>query len=94
MKQLYECHDLGELVEYIGNKDHMDRKNGLVWLTQPVLIQSFKDEFGVRENKNWDTPVLTGQILMKGEESEQLEHEEHKSYRAGVGKAGIFIKME
>ena len=51
-----------------------------------MLIQSFKDEFGVRKNKNWDTPVLTGQILIKGEESELLEHGEHKSYRTGVGK--------
>ena len=50
------------------------------------MIQSFKDEFGVCKNKNWDTPALTGQILMKGEENELLEHEEHKSYRAGVGK--------
>ena len=47
MKQLFECNNSGELVEYIGNKVHMDRKNGLVHLTQPVLIQSFKDEFGV-----------------------------------------------
>ena len=30
MKQLFECDDSCELVEYIGNKVHMDRKNGLV----------------------------------------------------------------
>ena len=30
MKQLFECDDSGELVEYIRNKVHMDRKNGLV----------------------------------------------------------------
>ena len=46
MKQLFECDDSGELVEYIGNKVQMDQNKGLVQLTQPVLIQSFKDEFG------------------------------------------------
>ena len=81
MKQLFKCNDSRELVEYIENKVQLDQTKGLVQLTQPVLIQSFQDEFGAHDDRNWETPTLTGQILVKGEENEQLSLNDHKNTR-------------
>ena len=78
MKQLFECDDSGELIEYIGNKVQLDREKGLVCLTQPVLIQSFQDECGAQNDRNWETPALTGQILMREDDSGQLSLDDHK----------------
>ena len=39
----FDCDEIGKLTEYIGCK--IDRGNGWMKLTQPVLLQSFEDEF-------------------------------------------------
>ena len=40
-----ECDDTGEIQEYVGCKVQFDDVNCTIKLTQPVLIQSFNDEF-------------------------------------------------
>jgi hypothetical protein len=40
-------------------------------LTQPVLLQSFADEFGVKVSGE-NLPAKPGQILSKGEEKDVL----------------------
>jgi hypothetical protein len=45
-----KCDDTGTIKEYIGNK--IDRKDEEIKMTQPVLLQSFTDEFDlVRDHK-------------------------------------------
>ena len=58
----------------------------MVQLTQPVLIQSFQDKFGTKDDQDWETPTLTEQILIKGEEHELLSLDGHKKYKEGVRK--------
>jgi hypothetical protein len=43
MKSRFECDDLGELNKYVGCK--IDSDEDYVKFTQPVLIQSYEDEF-------------------------------------------------
>jgi hypothetical protein len=45
---LSDCDDVGPMVEYIGNKIEFGKNK--IKLTQPVLLQSFVDEFGVNKN--------------------------------------------
>ena len=40
----FDCGEIGELTEYVGCKVDYDKEKGTVHLTQPVLLQSFKDE--------------------------------------------------
>ncbi len=43
--------DVGELKEYVGCKFDYGQANGTMKLTQPVMIQSFKDKFDLPEGK-------------------------------------------
>ena len=52
-------------------------------LTQPVLIQSFEDEFKLPE-KDYKTPAPKGQVLMPTEVT--VDETTHRDYRKGVGK--------
>ena len=65
LKQLFECNDSVELMEYIGTKVEVDRVMSCIRLTQPVMIQSFCDEIVVSMVKKWSIPALTEQILTK-----------------------------
>jgi len=55
-------------------------------ITQPVLIQSFVDEFDMDSNIKPSTPAEPGQILVKCEEKHELGTKQKKIYRSGVGK--------
>jgi hypothetical protein len=54
MKSRFECDDLGELNEYVGCK--IDRDEYSVKLTQPILIQSYEDEFELNKKRQVFTP--------------------------------------
>ena len=44
-----DCNDIGEMKEYIGNKNNIDQHNKTLKITQPVLVQSLNDEFNFAE---------------------------------------------
>jgi hypothetical protein len=50
MKSRFECDDLGELNEYVGCK--IDRDEDYIKFTQPVLIQSYEDEFELNKTQH------------------------------------------
>ena len=54
-------------------------------LTQPVLIQSFEDEFDL-PSENYKTPAGPGTTLVPGDEDVCLNTDAHYIYRKGVGK--------
>jgi len=84
IKKHFECDDLGELTEYVGNKIERDKDS--IKLTQPVLLQSLIDEFILPEGKAPKTPAAPGSILPATEEGEEVPPEEQFMYRSGVGK--------
>ena len=77
----FQCDDLGELNEYIGVK--VNRNSQCMILTQPVLLQSFTDEFDV-PGAAQDTPAVPGSVLTPSDA--KLDPASQKRYRSGVGK--------
>jgi len=44
-KQRFDCVDIGALIEYVGCK--IERTSKGLKITQPVILQSFEDEFKI-----------------------------------------------
>jgi hypothetical protein len=55
-------------------------------LTQPVLLQSFVDEFGVATDETCCSPAKQGSVQTKGDGKKALDQEEQTKYQSGVGK--------
>eukprot|EP00957_Ditylum_brightwellii_P211342 15366072-Ditylum_brightwellii.AAC.2 len=75
-KSLLEYKYFGNMVEYVGCKMEHIRNEGYTKLIQPVLLQSFEDEFNLKDGGHTPrTPSETGQVLSKGElEVSNKEH--------------------
>ena len=60
-----DCNDMGAMVEYIGTKKDTDYKKCKLKITQPVLVQSLRDEFDFK-NPNYcpETPAPADMHLM------------------------------
>uniref|UniRef100_A0A7S2KWV0 Integrase catalytic domain-containing protein n=1 Tax=Leptocylindrus danicus TaxID=163516 RepID=A0A7S2KWV0_9STRA len=87
MKAIFDCKDLGEMKEYIGCKVDRNDEKCSIKVTQPVLMQSFQDEFDVKEgNEALYTPAPPGEVLPKCMDDEAVSPEEQTRYRSGVGK--------
>ena len=69
----FECSDEGELNEYVGCKIIKNTSEKWLKFTQPVLTQSFKDEFDTTELNDYATPMEAGKFLTKAEPRENLE---------------------
>jgi Reverse transcriptase (RNA-dependent DNA polymerase) len=78
----FDCDDTGEMKEYIGNR--VDRKNGSIKLTQPVLLQSLVDEFKFERYLKVKNPAVPGTVLQPTEN--KLSPEDLFTYRSGTGK--------
>ena len=85
MKTQFECEELGELNEYVGTKIDHDKADRSMKLTQPVLLQSFEDEFDMPKEK-WSMPAAPNSVLVDVPAQEVLPPVEHKEYRKMVGK--------
>jgi hypothetical protein len=86
MMKLFDCDDVGELKEYVGCKVDYDRDRGTMRLTQPVMIQSFVDEFELPSGVTHNTPAIPGTVLAAGEVEDQINAKQQSVYRSGVGK--------
>ena len=85
MMKLFDCDDIGELKEYVGCKVEHDRDKKTMRLTQPVMIQSFQDEFGITtDGMRPRTPGAPGTVLQAGDDRNNLSPAEQKKYRSGV----------
>ena len=71
--------------EYVGCKIDKDKNSREIKITQPALLQSYKDEYNI-ENKKTSNPVEVGTVLVKNEEGNKVNAKEHTYYRSGVGK--------
>ena len=84
---LIDCDDIGPLMDYIGYKIEFNCDEHWVRLTQPVLLQSFKDEFTFSEpNRYPKTPAIPGSVLRAGKTKESISAKDQKTYHSGVGK--------
>ena len=88
MLRRFDCDDVGEVKEYLGCKVDIDGKNRALRLTQPVILQSFLDEFQFPDSgRVQNIPAVAGSVLTpEVTEDEVLNTEEHAEYRTAVGK--------
>ena len=68
--------------EYVGNK--IDRSNGVIKITQPVLLQSFTDEFDLVRDHKITVPGVPGTVLSASKN--KLSAEDLFKYHSGTGK--------
>ncbi|KAL7572430.1 hypothetical protein ACA910_006609 [Epithemia clementina (nom. ined.)] len=81
------CDDVGPLTDYVGNKIEVNKEDGWAQITQPVLLQSFCDEFTFAEPASKPKPpAVPGSVLREGDPGESFGPAEQKEYRSGVGK--------
>ena len=87
MKQQFDCDDGGKLNEYVGCKIEHNQEEGWLKLTQPVLLQSFEDEFRVtKEGKAVMTLAALNTVLKEHAELEQVSNEMKTQYCKGISK--------
>ena len=84
-KKHFACDDVGEMKEYIGCKVERNRDEGWLKFTQPVLLQSYQDEFKLPKG-SYSTPGEPGKILEACAEEEIMEASGMKEFRSGTGK--------
>jgi hypothetical protein len=84
----FECDDTGVMKEYIGNK--INRSDTEIKLTQPVLLQSFTDEFDLVRDPKITVPAVPGSVL--GQAEGKLSDDDLFKYRSGTGKLLHLIK--
>ena len=85
LKQHFDLDKIGKLKEYVGCKVKYNREQGTMQLTQPVLVQSFVDEFKL-PTKAFTTPMAPGQVLVGKGALVGVNKKTHQSYCKGVGK--------
>ena len=76
--------DVGEMTEYIGCKVEQNHDEGYIRLTQPVMLQSFEDEFDLPGGASPVIPAPAGDKLVREEDT--VDDKSHAKYRSGVGK--------
>ena len=78
----FDCDDTGETKEYVGNK--IDCKDGALKLTQPILLQSFTDDFKFQCDHKVKNPAVPGMVLHPTEA--KLSNEDQFMFCSGTGK--------
>eukprot|EP00957_Ditylum_brightwellii_P035502 2691471-Ditylum_brightwellii.AAC.1 len=87
MHLVFECKDLGVLEEYVGCKIEHKRDEGWIKLMQPVLLQSFEDEFKLDQHGLVPhTPAKTGSVLERHKGDEVLGKKDYGKYQTEIGK--------
>jgi hypothetical protein len=85
IKKHFDIDKIGELNEYVGCKVEYNREEGWLRLTQPVLIQSFQDEFDLSgASSKCLTPAEPNSTQVGG--AIIIDEDKHHNYRKGVGK--------
>jgi hypothetical protein len=84
LRQHFTLDEQGELFEYVGCKIERDKKARWLKMTQPVMIQSFTDEFDL-PNERAVIPAKQGEVLSK-DDGVPLHPGDATIYRSGVGK--------
>ena len=85
MRKHFTFDDGCELSEYVGCKIEWNKDERSMKLTQPVLLQSYVDEFELPD-ANFTTPAVAGEVLCIDEKDVPVNEEKQYLYRKGVGK--------
>ena len=80
-----EIEDVGELKEFVGCEIEIDKSEQSAKFTQPVMIQSFLDEFGAGK-KEQVTPAEPSTVLKRPESGKILVNKDQSKYGSGIKK--------
>ena len=87
MTTRFDCDIIGNMDEYVGCKIERNNNERWVKITQPVILQSFVDQFELlTDGRELNTPGEPGQSLVPCGDAEELNPAEQTKYRSGVGK--------
>ncbi len=87
LKKQFECDDCGSMVKYMGCTIEKCKSGGIKFL-QKVLLQSYRDEFDIKDPKKFNTPATLGTVLKKPMDGDVIfKSEKQMLYCSGVGKA-------
>jgi hypothetical protein len=86
MTDQFDCDEVGNMDEHIGCKLVRNFQERWIKFLQPVLLQSFTDEFDLPQEKPPNMPAEGGQILVPCDEKNGLQEEDQAKCRTGVGK--------
>jgi hypothetical protein len=86
MTARFDCEEIGEVDEYVGCKVERNYEENSIKLTQPVMLQSFVDEFDLPNGPAPDTPATPCRALVKADTTDCIPADELFNYRFGVGK--------
>ena len=81
----FDCDEVGEVKEYVGCKIEHNKKENYIKFTQPVLLQSYLDEFEIG-TRTPNTPAEAGSVLVKSAPEDVVQGKQHTYFRSGVGK--------
>ena len=85
MLDRFDCDDVGNMDEYVGCKIDRNWADRSLKVTQPVLLQSYTDEFELPKEAP-AIPAEEGQILLPGDDIDKVNVKEQSIFRSGVGK--------
>ena len=85
MMSRFDCDESGVLNEYIRCKLDWNREQRTIKLTQPVLLQSLKDEFDITKGQKPATPAEPGSILTMEKDAQIMKESDQKTYLSGIG---------
>ena len=71
MMERFDCDDVGDVNKYVVCKIKQNKEEGWMRFTQPVMIQSFSDEFKTKESRRPKTPSKAGTVLTPGSKGEK-----------------------
>ena len=86
MTARFDCEELGKVDEYVGCKVERNYEENSIKLTQPVMLQSFEDEFNLPNGPAPNTAATPGSALVKADPEDNIPADELFKYRSGVGK--------
>jgi hypothetical protein len=86
MMDRFDCDEVGNMEEYVGCKLERNYEDRSMKITQPVMLQSFEDEFELPDGKAPNTPATPGDALVKAKPEDCVDPDELFTYRKGTGK--------
>jgi hypothetical protein len=93
LSETFEIDDIGPMKEFVGCKIEHDRERATMKFTQPILIQSFGDEFPLPTKATDGTPAAPGTILQAYDDEVMLTKDEQGQFRKAVGKLWYLARM-
>lgn len=80
----FDCSDEGELQEYVGCKIVRNLCEKWVKFNQPILLQSYTDEFNLSEVKEPKTLMRSSKILINAKYEDGMDRKYQMYLRSGV----------